>query len=247
MVAGAVISVVSQRGFEALERSWDGPGPRFVQITARYHSRCGGCGSEAPVGTRITYDRLERAPYHPSCAWVAIESTPWLLPLFDGDAPSPGQVIAHPRYGWLICVRLTGRAWADNGISAGSVVGVAARRALPEEVELARWRVHAAIGDEREWSWLDADHVGDLVEAVDEFTAWPLAWAAREPQHFVVPIQVGCRSSARSRPSLRLSAGSPQIPRSARPTSADIAGAAATRCSVRRVRRATSTSARPSQ
>ncbi len=198
--AEATMTVVVETGIETLERSWEGPGPRFVHITARYQSRCGGCGSGVPIGTRVSYDRLERVAYHLSCAWVAIEHVPWLLPLFVGDAPPPGQVIAHPRYGWLSCVRLSGRAWADNGVAGGSIVGVAARRALPEEVELARWRAQAAIGNDLEWSWLDPDHVGDLAETVDEFTKWPLTRAAREPGHFVVRhpsgLEVFCQVAA---------------------------------------------------
>lgn len=191
MVAEVVVTSPMGEGIAALERRWDGPGPRFVQITARYHNRCGGCGAEAPIGAQITYDRLERNPYHPGCAWVAIAPAPWLIPFLDGDAATPGQVIAHPSYGWLICVRVTGRIWADNGVRAGSVVAVAARRALPEEVELAQWRAHAGIGGEEGRSWLHADHVGDVVEAVAEFTGWPITRAAREPEHFVVPHPSG--------------------------------------------------------
>ena len=146
VMAVEMVMPATLQGVAGLERDWEGPGPRFVQITARFHNRCGGCGGEAQVGTRITYDRLERHPYHPGCAWVAIEQPPWLIPVLAGDAPAPGQVIAHPSYGWLVCVRVAGRTWADNGVSAGSVVGVAARRALPEEIELAQWRAYAGIG-----------------------------------------------------------------------------------------------------
>jgi hypothetical protein len=95
-MAVEMVMPATLQGVAGLERDWDGPGPRFVQITARYDNRCGGCGGEAPVGTCITYDRLERHPYHPGCAWVAIEQPPWLIPAFAGDAPAPGQVIAHP-------------------------------------------------------------------------------------------------------------------------------------------------------
>jgi hypothetical protein len=191
VVAEVVVTSPMGEGIAALERRWDGPGPRFVQITARYRNRCGGCGAEAPVGTEITYDRLERAPYHPSCAWIAIEPAPWLIPLLDGDAPMPGQVIAHPSYGWLICVRVAGRIWADSGVHAGSVIGVAARRGLPEEVELAQWRAHAGISGEHERSWLHAEQVGELVDAVGEFTGWPVTRAVREPEHFLVPHPSG--------------------------------------------------------
>ena len=187
VMAVEMVMPATLQGVAGLERDWEGPGPRFVQITARYQNRCGGCGGDAPVGTRITYDRLERHPYHPGCAWIAIEQPPWLIPAFAGDAPAPGQAIAHPSYGWLVCVRVAGRTWADNGVSAGSVVGVAARRALPEEVELAQWRAYAGIGDEAEWSWLQPGHVGDIGDSVAEFTGWPIARMAREPAHFVVP------------------------------------------------------------
>lgn len=176
----------AEAGIASLERHWEGPGPRFVQITARFDNTCGGCGSAASVGTRITYDRLERAAYHPSCAWVAIAPAPWLIPFFLGDAPAPGQVMAHPRFGWLSCVRVAGRTWIENGIHAGSVVGVAARRALAEEVELAEWRACAGVGDEGEWSWLSADLVGEFIDTVDEFTGWPITRSAREPGHVMV-------------------------------------------------------------
>jgi hypothetical protein len=71
-----MVMLATLQGVAVLERAWDGPGPRFAQITARYHNRCGGCDGKAPVGTRITYDRLGRHPYHPGCAWVAIEQPP---------------------------------------------------------------------------------------------------------------------------------------------------------------------------
>jgi len=182
-----VVMAATAQGVAALERAWESPGPRFVQITAQHRTRCGGCAGEVPVSTLITYDRLEHNPYHPGCAWVAIERPAWLIPLFAGDAPAPGQVLAHPSYGWLICVRVAGQTWADNGMSSASIVGVAARRALPEEVELAQWRASAGMGDEGEWSWLEADHVSDLVEEVAEFTGWPVTRMAREPKHVAVP------------------------------------------------------------
>ena len=141
MMAG---QLAAEQGVTVLEPAWEGSGPRFVHITARFHNRCGGCGGDAPVGTQITYDRLERAAYHPACAWVAIEQTPWLIPMPAGDEPAPGQVIAHPAYGWLACVRVAGRVWADNGVAAGGLIAVAARRALPEEVDRAQWHAYAS-------------------------------------------------------------------------------------------------------
>jgi len=122
----------------------------------------------------------------------------------------PGQVIAHPSYGWLVCVRVAGRTWADNGVSAGSLVGVAARRALPEEIELAQWRTYAGMGDEAESSWLQPEHVGDVVESVAEFTGWPItaSLASRPNSSRRTPADSSC--SARSRRSMRPSAGSPR-------------------------------------
>jgi hypothetical protein len=118
VMAVAMVMPARLQGVAAMEQDWDGPGPRFVQITAGHHNCCGGCDGEAPVGTRITYDRLERHPYHQGCAWVAIEQPPSLIPAFAGDAPAPGQVFARPSYGWLVCMRVEGRTWADNGVSA---------------------------------------------------------------------------------------------------------------------------------
>jgi hypothetical protein len=184
-VMASQVAAVEQ-GATVLEGVWVGTGPRFVHIAARFHNRCGGCGGHAPAGMQITYDRLERAAYHPGCAWVAIEQTPWLIPMPAGDEPMPGQVIAHPAYGWLVCVRVAARVWADNGISAGGMVGVAARRALPEEVDRARWRAYADFGDAGR-EWLDPEYVGQLADTVAEFTGWPITRGAREPEHFVAP------------------------------------------------------------
>ena len=86
------------------------------------------------MSTQITHDRLERAAYHPAFAWVAIEQTPWLIPMPARDEPTPGQMMAHPAYGWLACVRVASRARAGNGVAAGGLIALAPRRALPEEV-----------------------------------------------------------------------------------------------------------------
>ncbi len=173
-------------GVAVLEQGWEGSGPRFVHITARYHNRCSGCGGDAPVGTGITYDRLERSAYHPACAWVAIEQTPWLIPMPAGDEPAPGQVMAHPAYGWLACVRVASRVWADNGVVAGGLIAVAARRALPEEVDCAQWRAYSS-GDEAGREWLDPEYLGQLADTVVEFTGWPITRGVREPECFVMP------------------------------------------------------------
>ena len=185
VVTGEPVSAVSE-----LEGLWEGPGPRFVQITARFHNLCAGCGAPAPVGSPITYDRLERAAYHPGCAHVAVERTPWLLVLAAGDEPRPGQVIAHPAYGWLVCVRLAARRVVVNDDVAGSAIAVAARRALPEEVEAAQCQARAGGGDDSMDFWLDLGYVGAVVDATAEFTGWPVTRLAREPGYFV-QVQAG--------------------------------------------------------
>src|ERR1700692_1288341 len=65
VMAVEMVMPATLQGVAGLDRDWEGPGPRFVQITARYQNRCGGCGGDAPVGTRITYDRLQRQPHPP--------------------------------------------------------------------------------------------------------------------------------------------------------------------------------------
>ncbi len=42
-MAVEMVMPATMQGVAGLERDWDGPGPRFVQITARYHNRCSGC------------------------------------------------------------------------------------------------------------------------------------------------------------------------------------------------------------
>lgn len=134
-----------------------------------------------PVGSPITYDRLERAAYHPACAQVALEHAPWLLLLAAGEEPRPGQVIAHPAYGWLVCVRIVARRVVVNRDVAGSAIAVGARRALPEEVELAQSQARAGHGDASADFWLDLGYVGAMLDATADFTGWPIIRLALEP------------------------------------------------------------------
>jgi hypothetical protein len=185
-VIGDVVTGEAVTGVDELEGTWQGPGPRFVRITARFHNLCAGCSAPAPVGSRVTYDRLERAAYHGGCSHVAVEPAPWVLVLAAGDEPRPGQVIAHPAYGWLVCVRLVARRVVVNDLVTGRAVAVAARRALPEEVEAAQCR--ARFGEDADGAssfWLDFGYVGTLVDATAEFTGWPVTRLAREPERFV--------------------------------------------------------------
>ena len=186
MIASNDVRGGAARGVGALEPTWAGPGPRFLRVAAEPRTRCGGCGAPVPVGSPVVADRLEEAVYHPGCAWVAIESTPWLIPMFARLEPRPGQVIAHPAYGWLLCVRVAARVWADNGVGAATLIRVAARRALAAEVAHAQWRASQRMGDANDGAWLDRAQVGELVDATAAFTGWPVTRAAREPEHVVV-------------------------------------------------------------
>jgi hypothetical protein len=165
------------------------PVPRFATMVARHSTVCGGCAARMPVGATITYDRSERTTYHPGCAQVAIQDAPWLIAVPAADAPPSGQIFTHPTYGHLACIRLTARQWYPTDAAALELCGVAARRALPEEVETARWR--ATRGDEETAWWLDAYNVGGLTAYVAELTGWAITRLAREPDHFAVPHSNG--------------------------------------------------------
>jgi hypothetical protein len=181
--AMAVCAAQSGRDREA-SATPPAPVPRFATITARHSNVCGGCAARMPVGATVTYDRLECTAYHPACAHVAIEDAPWLIAMPAGDAPPTGQVFTHPTYGHLACVRLTARQWYPTEATVVELTGVAARRALPEEVGTVRWR--ARQGDEETAWWLDAFNVGGLTAYVAELTGWAITRLAREPDYFAV-------------------------------------------------------------